>query len=102
VFPERMRANLNIGGGLVYSQGVLLALVERGMPRDDAYRIVQAAAAAAWDEGKDFKGELQDQPDVARLLSAEDVGALFDPGRYLQNLDVVFDRLAKLTTGGER
>jgi len=102
VFPERMRANLNIGGGLVYSQGVLLALVERGMPRDDAYRIVQAAAAAAWDEGKDFKGVLQAQPDVARMLSAEDVGALFDPGRYLQNLDVVFDRLAKLTTGGER
>jgi adenylosuccinate lyase len=102
VFPERMRANLNIGGGLVYSQGVLLALVERGMPRNAAYRIVQAAAAAAWDEGKDFQGELQDQPDVARLLSAEDLGALFDPGRYLQNLDVVFDRLAKLTAGGER
>jgi adenylosuccinate lyase len=102
VFPERMRANLNIGGGLVYSQGVLLALVERGMPRNAAYRMVQAAAAAAWDEGKDFQGELQDQPDVARLLSAEDLGALFDPGRYLQNLDVVFDRLAKLTAGGER
>lgn len=101
VFPERMQANLNVGGGLVYSQGVLLALVERGMPRDDAYRIVQAAAAAAWDEGKDFKGELQDQPDVARLLSAADLGALFDPGRYLRNLDVVFDRLAKLTVGGE-
>jgi adenylosuccinate lyase len=101
VFPERMRANLNMGGGLVYSQGVLLALVERGMPRDDAYRIVQAAAAEAWDEGKDFKGELQNQPDVARLLSPADLGALFDPGRYLRNLDVVFDRLAKLTVGGE-
>jgi adenylosuccinate lyase len=101
VFPERMRANLNVGGGLVYSQGVLLALVERDMPRDHAYRIVQAAAAAAWDEGKDFKRELQDQPDVARLLSAADLGALFDPGRYLRNLDVVFDRLAKLTVGGE-
>jgi adenylosuccinate lyase len=102
VFPERMRANLNLGGGLVYSQGVLLALVERGMPRDDAYRIVQAAAATAWDEGRDFRAELQDQPDVVRLLSAEDLEALFDPGRYLQNLDVVFDRLAKLTVGGER
>jgi len=102
VFPERMRANLNMGGGLVYSQGVLLALVERGMPRDDAYRIVQAAAAAAWDEGKDFKGELQAQPDVARLLSAPNLGALFDPRRYLRNLDVVFDRLAKLTVGGEQ
>ena len=101
VFPERMRANLNMGGGLVYSQGVLLALVERGMPRDDAYRIVQAAAAEAWDEGKDFKGELQNQPDVARLLSPADLEALFDPGRYLRNLDVVFDRLAKLTVGGE-
>jgi len=102
VFPERMRANLNMGGGLVYSQSVLLALVERGMPRDDAYRIVQAAAAAAWDEGKDFKGELQAQPDVARLLSASDLGALFDPRRYLRNLDVVFDRLTKLIVGGEQ
>jgi adenylosuccinate lyase len=102
VFPERMRANLNLGGGLVYSQGVLLALVERGMPRDDAYRIVQVAAAAAWDEGKDFMAELRDQPDVVRLLSAEDLEALFDPGRNLRNLDVVFDRLAKLTVSGER
>ena len=102
VFPERMRANLNFGGGLVYSQGVLLALVERGLSRDDAYRIVQAAAAGAWDEGKDFRAELQGQPDVARLLTAEDLEALFDPGRYLRNLDVVFDRLAKLTVGGER
>jgi adenylosuccinate lyase len=102
VFPERMRANLNLGGGLVYSQGVLLALVERGMPREDAYRIVQVAAAAAWDEGKDFRAELQDQPDVVRLLSAEELEALFDPGRNLRNLDVVFDRLAKLTVGGER
>jgi adenylosuccinate lyase len=102
VFPEQMRANLNLGGGLVYSQGVLLALVERGMPREDAYRIVQVAAAAAWDEGKDFRAELQDQPDVVRLLSAEELEALFDPGRNLRNLDVVFDRLAKLTVGGER
>ena len=102
VFPERMRANLNLGGGLVYSQGVLLALVEGGVPRDDAYRIVQAAAAAAWDEGKDFRAELQGQPDVARLLSAEELEALFDPGGYLRNLEVVFDRLAKLTVGGER
>jgi adenylosuccinate lyase len=101
LFPERMRENLNMGGGLVYSQGVLLALVERGMPRDDAYRIVQAAAAAAWDEGKDFKVELEAHPELARLLSAEDLEALFDPGRYLRDLDVVFDRLAKLTVGGE-
>ena len=101
VFPERMRENLNAGGGLVYSQGVLLALVERGMPRDEAYRVVQAAAAAAWDEGKDFRAELAANPDVARLLRAANLDALFDPAGYLRNLDVVFDRLAKLTGGEE-
>jgi adenylosuccinate lyase len=101
VFPERMRENLNAGGGLAYSQGVLLALVERGMPRDEAYRVVQAAAAKAWDEGKDFRTELAADPDVAPLLSAADLDALFDPERYLRNLDVVFDRLAKLTVGEE-
>jgi adenylosuccinate lyase len=101
VFPERMRENLNAGGGLAYSQGVLLALVERRMPRDEAYRVVQAAAAKAWDEGKDFRAELAADPDVAPLLSAADLDALFDPERYLRNLDVVFDRLAKLTVGEE-
>jgi adenylosuccinate lyase len=101
VFPERMRENLNAGGGLAYSQGVLLALVERRMPRDEAYRVVQAAAAKAWDEGKDFRAELAADPAVAPLLSAADLDALFDPERYLRNLDVVFDRLAKLTVGEE-
>jgi adenylosuccinate lyase len=101
VFPERMRENLNAGGGLVYSQGALLALVERGMPRDEAYRVVQAAAARAWDEGKDFRAELAADPDVARLLSAADLDPLFEPERYLRHLDVVFDRLAKLTVGEE-
>ena len=101
VFPERMRENLNAGGGLAYSQGLLLALVERGMPRDEAYRVVQVAAAKAWDEGKDFRAELAADPDVAPLLSAADLDALFDPERYLRNLDVVFDRLAKLTVGEE-
>src|SRR2546426_882761 len=81
VFPERMRENLDAGGGLVYSQAGLLALVERGMPRDEAYRIVQAAAAAVWDKGKDFRGELEADPNVARLLSAADLAELFDPGR---------------------
>jgi adenylosuccinate lyase len=101
VFPERMRSNLNMGGGLVYSQAVLLGLVERGMPREDAYRIVQAAAAVAWDEGKDFRQELLSQPEVGQLLSTEDLGAVFDPSRYLRNLDVVFARLAKLSVAGE-
>jgi adenylosuccinate lyase len=97
VFPERMRENLEQGGGLVYSQAVLLALVEAGMPRDDAYRVVQGAAAAAWDRGRDFRAELGSNPEVARVLSPEELGALFDPARSLRHLDGVFDRLSKLT-----
>jgi adenylosuccinate lyase len=96
VYPERMRENLDAGGGLAYSQGVLLALVDAGLSRDDAYRVVQEAAAAAWDGGADFRAVLADRPDVTERLSADELEALFDPARYLRNLDVVFDRLVKL------
>jgi adenylosuccinate lyase len=96
VYPERMRENLDAGGGLAYSQGVLLALVDAGLSRDDAYRIVQEAAAAAWDGGADFRAVLAARPDVAERLSPDELEALFDPARYLRNLDVVFDRLVKL------
>ncbi len=96
VYPERMRENLDAGGGLAYSQAVLLALVDKGLSRDDAYRIVQSAAAAAWDRGGDFRTELGSNPEVARLLPPDELGALFDPKRFLRNLDGVFDRLAKL------
>ena len=96
VNPVRMRENLDAGGGLVYSQSVLLALVAAGMSRNDAYRIVQSAAAKAWDEGGDFRAELVSNAEVARALPAAELDTLFDPRRFLRNLDVVFDRLAKL------
>ena len=97
VYPERMRENLDAGGGLAYSQSVLLALVDAGLSRDDAYRIVQEAAAAAWDGEADFRTELTARAEVAERLSTDELEALFDPARYLRNLDVVFDRLAKLS-----
>jgi adenylosuccinate lyase len=97
VYPERMRENLDAGGGLAYSQGVLLALVDAGLSREDAYRIVQEAAAAAWDGEADFRTELTARAEVAERLSTDELEALFDPARYLRNLDVVFDRLAKLS-----
>jgi len=99
VYPERMRENLWSGGGLAFSQAVLLALVERGLLREEAYRIVQEAAAAAWDEGASFRERLEADPRVREVLSAEELGGLFDPARYLARLDVVFDRLAKLRGG---
>jgi len=101
VFPDRMRRNLDADGGLAFSQGVLLALVDRGLSRDDAYRVVQAAAAAAWDEGADFRAELARSPEVAELLSDEELHALFDPERSLRNLGGVFERLEKLPVEDE-
>ncbi len=96
VFPERMRENLDFGGGLAHSQTVLLALVEAGLSRDDAYRIVQSAAVAAWDRGASFRDEIARDPQVKGLLSPDALATLFDPARFLRNLDVVFDRLDKL------
>ena len=93
VFPERMRSNLEVGGGLAYSQNVLLALVDAGLERDAAYALVQAAAARAWDEGASFRKELAANADVTSRI---DLGPLFDPARALRNLDVVFDRLEKI------
>ncbi len=101
VFPERMRRNLEAGGGLAYSQGVLLALVERGMDRDQAYRVVQAAAARAWEGEADFRAELAADPVVAGRITAEELAAAFDPARYLRHLEPLFDRLQKLPVAEE-
>jgi adenylosuccinate lyase len=96
VDPARMRANLESGGGLASSQTMLLALVDAGLPRDEAYAIVQRAAAKTWDEGGDFRQELRREASVRRVLPDEAFEAAFEPDRALGNLDVVFDRLTKL------
>ena len=92
VFPDRMMANLDASYGLVFSQPVLLKLVETGMPRDDAYRIVQRNAMTSWDEGRDFREllEADDEVDDATLDEA------FDLSRSLRNLHLVFERLDAL------
>jgi adenylosuccinate lyase len=100
VYPERMRANLEADGGLAFSQSVLLALVEAGLSRDEAYRIVQKAAADAWDGAADFRGALGSNPEVRRLLSPEQLDALFDPAWFLRNLSGVFAKLEKLPVEG--
>jgi adenylosuccinate lyase len=95
VYPERMRANLQVGGGLAFSQNVLLALVDAGLARDEAYAIVQTAAAAAWDEGASFRDLLAADARVRERIGGR-LDELFDPGAALRNLDVVFDRLEKV------
>ena len=94
VNPERMRANLNLGGGVVFSQRVLLALIEKGMARDDAYRVVQAAALKAWDQGDDFKRLLAADERVTSLVDAAELDALFDPSWHLRHLNTTYQRLA--------
>ena len=96
VFPERMRANLDLGGGLVCSQRVLLALVDRGWARDRAYGVVQRAAAAAWDEGASFREEIAADAEVASALTPTDLEACFDVRAQLGNLDGVFERLGAI------
>jgi len=96
VHPERMRENLEVGGGLAFSQNVLLALVDAGFARDAAYAIVQAAAASAWDSGASFREAVSVDASVRERLDDATLAELFDPGRALRNLDVVFDRLAKI------
>ncbi|HWC69692.1 MAG TPA: adenylosuccinate lyase [Actinomycetota bacterium] len=96
VFPERMRENLDAHGGIAYSQSVLLALVDAGLARDDAYRLVQRAAGAAWDDGSSFRDAVSSDPEVRAALGDAGVASLFDPGRFLRNLGPVFERLEKL------
>jgi adenylosuccinate lyase len=100
VFPERMRDNLEASGGLVFSQPVLLALIDAGLSRDEAYAIVQSAAAAAWDRGVDFRAELGADERVGGVLSAGELASLFQP--RLEHLDAVFARLEKLEPPEEK
>jgi adenylosuccinate lyase len=101
VFPDRMRENLETGGGLVYSQAVLLELVGAGLSRDEAYALVQSAAARAWDEGMSFREVLEADPEVGRRLYSATLDSLFDPRRSLMNLGGVFDKLEKLPVESE-
>ncbi len=93
VYPERMRANLDSLGGLVFSQRVLLALTQAGMSREDAYRAVQSNAMRAWAGEGDFLALLKADPEVAAHLDADALGALFDLGYHLKHVDTIFTRV---------
>jgi adenylosuccinate lyase len=101
VYPENMRKNLVRTHGLIFSQSVLLALTARGMKREEAYRIVQAAAMETWQSGKDFKESLLVYPEVQEMLNGQELDGLFDPSRSIQNVDYIFER-AGLKGDGKR
>jgi adenylosuccinate lyase len=93
VYPAHMLQNLNRTHGLIFSQSVLLALTQKGMQREDAYRIVQGAAMQVWESGKEFKELLLALPEVVSTLGRGEVEALFDLARSTRHVDYIFRRV---------
>ena len=92
VYPDAMMANLNKTGGLIFSQYLLIALVTKGVLREDAYKWVQRNAMARWLEGADFKTNVEADPDIKKYLTDEEIEHCFDPKPMLRNVDLIFSR----------
>ena len=93
VYPENMMKNLNMTNGLIFSQEVLLILVQKGISREDAYKLVQKNAMQVWEKNKDFKTLLKTDKDILNLLSENEIDSLFDLNKILVNIYKVFERL---------
>jgi adenylosuccinate lyase len=94
VYPENMKRNLNVYGGAIFSQRVLLSLVNKGVPREEAYRIVQENAHRAWNsEDGDFRALVASDERVTGRLSPAEIELCFDPTHHLKHLDTVYQRL---------
>ncbi len=98
VYPERMKENLWSSHGLVFSQSVLLKLVDKGLSREEAYRVVQTSAMKAWQDSTSFKELLEADETVRATLTDEELDSCFDETRYLENTGAVFARLEELET----
>ena len=93
VYPDNMQKNLDKLGGLIHSQRVLIALTQKGMPREDAYRLVQRNAMKVWTGEHEFLALLKADPEVTAKLSAKELEANFDMGFHLKHVDTVFKRV---------
>ena len=102
VFPERMLRNLEMTHGLVYSGQLLQDLVEKGMPRDDAYKAVQENAMAAWESDSDFRARVAADARITKYLDAQALAHTFDLQRQLRYVDAIFDRVFGPHPAGEK
>jgi adenylosuccinate lyase len=102
VFPERMRRNLEMTQGLVYSGQLLQDLVERGMPHDEAYKAVQENAMVAWETESSFKDRVARDARITKYLPPKELENVFDLQRQLRNVDKLFDRVFGAHPAGER
>ena len=93
IYPETMQANLDKLGGLVHSQQVLLALTQKGVSREDSYRLVQRNAMRVWEQGADFLTELKADPEVTAAMSHEEIEDKFDLGYHTKHVDTIFARV---------
>jgi adenylosuccinate lyase len=93
VHPDRMRANMDLSGGITFSQALLLALVDAGMSREEGYRVVQRNAHSSREGGHSFQDRVEADPEVRKLLGAEKLKAVFDPRSQLARVDEVFARV---------
>jgi adenylosuccinate lyase len=93
VYPEAMQANLDRLGGLIHSQRVLLALTQKGMVREAAYRLVQKNAMRIWEDGGSFLELLRKEPEVTRLIPESELAGLFDVDYHLKHVDTIFRRV---------
>ena len=92
VNAERMGRNLDASNGLYFSEKVLTALVEGGLSRPDAYKLVQRSAMQSWESNEPFRSVLDRDPEVARYLTREQLDALFDLESFLQHIDKAYRR----------
>jgi len=102
VFPERMKKNLDATQGLVFSGQLLQDLVEKGMPRDDAYKAVQENAMAAWETDNSFRERAAKDPRISKFLDAEALEHSFDLQRHLRYVDAIFDRVFSAHVSAEK
>ena len=93
VYPENMMRNLNLTNGLIFSQEVLLSLIQKGLTREDAYKLVQKNAMKVWEEKIDFKELIKNDAKISKLLSNNEIDELFDLNKILININKIFERL---------
>jgi adenylosuccinate lyase len=95
VYPEHMLRNIELTRGLAYSGQLLLDLTRKGVLREDAYRWIQRCAMKVWDEDKDFLQVLQEDPEIAKVLTREEIRSAVNPDHQLRNVDEIFARVFK-------
>jgi adenylosuccinate lyase len=93
VYPESMKKNLELLGGLIFSEDLLLALARKGLAREAAYALVQKNAMKVWTEKADFRSLIESDPDIAKLLSKQEIAACFDLKHHLAQVDTIFKRV---------